>query len=65
MKNFTTILGWIAILVGVIGLGFQVTGVGYAAIVLGIIALFFRDIRGMGVTSICFGALTFLMTTLF
>lgn len=65
MKNFSTIFGWIAIIVGLVGLGFQVTEVGYAAIVLGIIALFMKDIRGMGWTTIGFGVMTFLMTTLF
>lgn len=65
MKQFSTILGWIAILVGIAGLGLQITEVGYAAIALGIIALFFKDIRSMGVTSIGFGVMTFLMTTLF
>lgn len=65
MKSFSTILGWVAILVGIAGLGFQITEVGYAAIALGIIALFIKDIRGMGITTIGFGVMTFLMTTLF
>lgn len=65
MKKFSVIFGWIAILVGIAGLGLQITELGYAAIVLGIIALFIKDIRGMGATTIGFGVFTYLMTTLF
>ena len=65
MKKFNVIFGWLAILIGVAGLGLQVTELGYAAIVLGVIALFIKDIRGMGITTIGFGIVTYLMTTLF
>lgn len=65
MKKFNVIFGWLAILIGIAGLGLQVTELGYAAIVLGVIALFIKDIRGMGITTIGFGIVTYLMTTLF
>lgn len=65
MKKFNVIFGWLAILIGIAGLGLQVTELGYAAIVLGVIALFIKDIRGMGITTIGFGIITYLMTTLF
>ncbi|HLQ75201.1 MAG TPA: hypothetical protein VK107_04065 [Alloiococcus sp.] len=65
MKKFNVIFGWLAILIGIAGLGLQVTELGYAAIVLGVIALFIKDIRGMGITTIGFGIVTYLMTTLY
>ncbi len=65
MEKFNVIFGWLAILIGIAGLGLQVTELGYAAIVLGVIALFIKDIRGMGITTIGFGIVTYLMTTLF
>lgn len=65
MKKISVIFGWLAILIGIAGLGLQVTELGYAAIVLGVIALFIKDIRGMGITTIGFGIITYLMTTLF
>lgn len=65
MKYIWMILGWLALIAGLLGLGLQNTQSGYLALILGILCLLVKDIRGMGLTAICFGVVTFLMTTLF
>lgn len=61
MKVILGIMGWTALLLGVIGLMFQYMPLGYAAMLIGLLCLFFKDTRGMGITSIGFGILLFLM----
>lgn len=65
MKIVSQILGWAALLVGIIALIMQSVPLAYGTIVIGIISLFIKDIRGMGVTGISFGIVALLMANIF
>lgn len=65
MKIFAQIIGWAAILVGVVAIIIQSVPFAYGAIALGVIGLFMKDSRGMGGTGIAFGVLAWLMANIF
>jgi len=65
MNLFSQILGWGAIILGLIAFVFQANIVAGAAIAVGIVCLFIKDIRGMGMTGIGFGITAFLMANIF
>lgn len=58
-------IGWGALLIALAGVGFQHEWLCALAVVFGIVAMFFKDIRGMGITSISIGVIGWLMTTLY
>lgn len=65
VKVVSQILGWAALLVGIIALIIQSVPLAYGAIVIGFISLFIKDIRGMGITGISFGIVALLMANIF
>lgn len=65
MNIFSQILGWGAIILGLIAFVFQANIVAWAAIAVGIVCLFIKDIRGMGMTGIGFGITALLMANIF
>lgn len=65
MNYINQIIGWGALLVALAGIGLQHEWLCAISVLLGVVAVFFEDIRGMGVTSISIGMMGWLMTTLY
>ena len=63
MNYVDQMIGWGALLIALAGVGFQHEWLCVLAVVFGIVAMFFKDIRGMGTTSIRIRVIGWLMST--